>query len=172
MSELRIVIRDAQRSLYANRHGSLADSLIAALSADPDTIDELDMALRRFVAPGPQSNFHGFSRGIDATPHDAGLVIIDLAARLVVCDSVWSAATPEGRILYHDGNSATEFSVPYHLADDWLLQNHANGWENAAEQRRRERSIQIPLDVRAVLYGQPLLEFIAMQCLKSPMPWP
>lgn len=166
MSEVRLVIRDEQRDIQADRHGSFADRVIAALSAEPETIEELDAALERFIARGKGSYFHGFSLGIDDRLHDAGLVVIDLAARLVVCDSTCLAATPEGWVTYHDGKQATDVVVYYHLSGDWLLANHASGWRVCADERRRSRRLNPPLDGRAVIYGEPLLRFIAEQCFE------
>ena len=83
MSVVRLIIRDLDRSIYSDQHGGFADSVIAALSADPHTIEELDTAIERFIAPSEWSYFRGFGEGLDDEPVDAGLVVIDLAARLV-----------------------------------------------------------------------------------------
>lgn len=165
MSEVRLVIRDVQRAIYADRHGSFADSVIAALSADPETIEELDCALERFIAPSEWSFFRGFHPGEDDRPHDAGLVVIDLAARLVACESTYSTAASKGCVLYHDGSSATDVLLKYHLSDDWRLLSHANDRQAAADKRRRERPPL--LDTRPVLYGEPLLTFIARECFAA-----
>jgi hypothetical protein len=167
MSEVRLVIRDSQRDIYANWHGSFAERVVAALSAEPETIEELDAALERFVAPGERSHFAGFYRGVDDEPYDAGLVIVDLAARLVVCESTYFSPSSEGSVQFHDGNCATDVWVRYHLSEDWRLAYDANCWQPLAEARRRERAASPPLDVRNVLYGDPLLEFMARECLRS-----
>ena len=166
MSEVRLLIRDARQSLYADRHGSFADSVIAALSAEPDTIDELNIALERFIAPGKWSYFRGFLPGVDDRPWDAGLVIVDLEARLVVCDSTYSWAALQGCVPYHDGKSATDAYVRYHLSDDWLLKQDATVWRAIADDRQLARLKHAPLDARAVLYGEPLLKFIACEGLE------
>ncbi len=167
MSEVRLVICDAHREVQAKQHGSFADRVIAALSAEPETIEELDAALERFMARGKGTFFGGFSASGGERPHDAGLVIVDLAARLVVCDSTYSAANPEGVVEYHDGNSATDLGVGYHLSDDWLLSDDATDWRVQAAERRLRRAAEPPLDVRKVVYGEPLLRFIAGECLEA-----
>ena len=48
MSELTLTIRDAKRSVCGHVHGSVVDNLVAALSADPETIEELQVAVLRF----------------------------------------------------------------------------------------------------------------------------
>ncbi len=165
MSEVRLVIRDAQRGIEANPHGGFAASVLAALSAEPETIEELDAALERFITPGDEGYFCGFyPASEDDQGYDAGLVVVDLAARLVVCDSTYLDATREGSVDYHDDKCATDIRVKYHLSDDWLLTSEAIDWPALAEERRQIRQADLPLDVRAVLYGDALLRFIADEC--------
>lgn len=163
MSEVRLVVRDAERSLYANRHGSFAEQVIAALSADPETIAELDTSIERFVRPVGRSYFHGFSEGMNGTKWDAGLVVIDLAARLIICDSSYSFPGHHEYLMYHDPDGTT-VQLSYSLSDEWLITPDSFDWEVRADSRRRVRLAKPPLDVRAVLYGEPLLEFIAREC--------
>jgi hypothetical protein len=167
MSEVRLVIRDFERDIWANRHGGFADCVIAALSAEPETIEELDAALERFIVAGDGLHFGGFYEGFDDRPHDAGVVIVDLAARLVACDSIYGSAKAEGSIAYHDGNKATSIPVNYHLSDDWMLTGEVDGWRKLAEERRRDRRLNPPMDARLVLYGESLLRFIAEQCFEA-----
>jgi hypothetical protein len=108
MSEVKIVVRDANRDIYATRHGGFVDAMIAALSAEPETIDELEVALERFEAPGRSSFFHWFRPGIDDEPYDAGVVLIDLAARLIACESTYSSPGARGTVPYHDGTMKAE----------------------------------------------------------------
>ncbi|MBI3466298.1 MAG: hypothetical protein HY000_25070, partial [Planctomycetes bacterium] len=167
MSEVRLVIRDARRDIHGTAHGSTAERVVAALSADPETIEELEAALDRFDTPGEAGHFAGFYRGVDDEPYDAGLVIVDLAARLVVCDSTYFSASSKGGVQYHDGVCATDSWVRYNLSEDWRLERDALCWESLAESRRHERAASPPLDARAVLYGNPLLEFMARECLQA-----
>lgn len=166
MSEVQLIIRDANQEIQAHRHGSFAQSIVAALSAQPETIEELDTALERFIARDGGSYFYGFSSGADDEPYDAGLIIVDLAARLVVCDSTYFAASHEGSVTYHDGKRSTEVEVRYHLSTDWRLTRDAMGWEVRARELRRARELSPPLDVRAVVYGEPLLRFIVERCFE------
>ncbi|MFZ0426594.1 MAG: hypothetical protein WAO20_00640 [Acidobacteriota bacterium] len=167
MSEVRLVIRDAERDIHADRHGSFADAVIAALSAEPETIEELEVALERFIARGKEAYFRGFASGVRDEPYDAGLVIIDLAARLVVCDSTYSAARLEGAVEYHDGKGATEVPVRFHLSDGWYVTEDVFGWSRLAENRRQSRRLAPRVDVRDVVYGKPLLQFIVERCFEA-----
>jgi hypothetical protein len=166
MSEVRLVLRDADRELSGTIHGSVVDRVVAALSAEPETIPELESALGRFERGADGSTFAWFRAGSHDEPYDAGLVVIDLAARLIAAESTYSSPGQSGDVLYHDGDSATDQWIRYHLPNDWQITRDAWNWRPLAEARRRERLAQPPLDARAVLYGPPLLEFIASECFQ------
>src|SRR6185437_14213040 len=121
MSEVKLNLVDAGNILVGTVHGSLADRCVAALSAEPETLSELASALARYNRPlderGPFTAFQS-SPEIDSNPWDAGLLVIDLASRIVLNDSTYSAPGPEGEVDYHDGTQATECSIPYRLPDD------------------------------------------------------
>ncbi|MGH7137062.1 MAG: hypothetical protein ACREHD_15080, partial [Pirellulales bacterium] len=103
MSEVRLVLRDAARDLSGTCHGSTADRVVAALSAEPETIEELDKAMERFCKR-TETDGRGFlpwfGGGINDEPYDAGLVIVDLAARLIACESSYSSPGMYGSVLY------------------------------------------------------------------------
>ncbi|HEX7377564.1 MAG TPA: hypothetical protein VF278_10655 [Pirellulales bacterium] len=167
MSEVRLVLRDAAREISGVCHGSTADHLIAALSAEPETIAELEKAVEHFYKRGDGHSFLGwFAPGVDDEPYDAGVVIVDLAARLIACESTYSSPGRYGFVLYHDGRAATDLQVNYHLPDDWTIVSDVLDWRARAEELRRQRLRQPPLDAREVLYGRPLLEFIAAACFE------
>ena len=94
MSEVRLVVRDADCDWSGTLHGSCADRAIAALAADPVTMQELSTAIRRFDAGG--GSLGNLSRGLDDEPYDAGLVVIDLIARPIMVDSSYSTPLMEG----------------------------------------------------------------------------
>ena len=59
MSELKLNLIDAERTLHGTIHGAIADAAIAALSAEPETIPELVAALARYIKPSDDSSpFH------------------------------------------------------------------------------------------------------------------
>jgi hypothetical protein len=168
MSEVRLVVREAGQDWSGTIHGSAADLAVAALSADPVTLAELKMAATRFVKPDPRWELFGNLRpGSRDEPWDAGLVVIDLVARLVIVDSTYSSPGPSGSIGYHDRENGTTVGLPYHLADDWQFVSCSETGEYVAKTRRRERLGKSPLDARAVLYGLPLLEYLASETLAA-----
>jgi hypothetical protein len=164
MSEVRLVVREAERDWSGTIHGSCADVAVAALSGDPVTMKELEAAAARFAKLGEASrHFVNLSPGSNDQPYDAGLVVIDLVARLVVVDSTYSSPRREGTIWYHDGNSCTDMRLRYHLADDWKFLSDAEHWRSMAEERRRERAATPLLDARTVFYGRPMIEYVARE---------
>lgn len=166
MSEVKLVLRDATRDLSSICHGSCADRAIAALSADPVTIEELEVALERFRKPGQERFLNSFAVVLDDKPWDAGVVVIDLAAKLVAAESSYSSPAPTGRIYYHDGECCTDMAVQYDVADGWMFSTDMQHWKELAQARRRERATSSPLDSRAILYGRPMIEFLATECFK------
>lgn len=92
MSYLRINLIDSSEARNGEVHGGVSDRLIAALSAEPETISELELALARFQQPTDDAPLTvPFKAGEDFTPFEAGLVIIDLIARVLMVDSTYSA---------------------------------------------------------------------------------
>ncbi len=163
MSEIKLNLIDSKSILTGTIHGSVADSCIAALSAEPETIAELEAALGRYIKPQAElSAFASFRRGseIDSEPWDAGLVIIDLSARIVAAESSYSQPQPEGEVCYHDGAKLTDVSVPYRLPADWVFVNSAEAHRWACDRHRFQRTEKLLFDARTVLYGSALLEFV------------
>lgn len=166
MSELAVTIRDANRSVCGHAHGSVVDKLVAALSADPETIEELQVAVMRFVPTDESSPIAHFRPGEDDEPYDAGVCVIDLAARYVAWESTYSCLGPDGVIHYIDHQRQIESGLPYCLADDWFFRNSVESWQTDADERRRQRQAVPRIDARAVLYDR-LAEFVVEQCLAA-----
>ncbi len=170
MSEVKLVIRDANEDRSGTVHGLVADWFIAALSADPVSLTELDAAVDRFALESPaRGHFSYFRHYLDAEPWDAGLVVIDLAARLVVIDSSYSSPEPQGVITRYNIESVEggTMHLRYRLAEDWLFVHDAMNWEATASKRRQERAAQPITDVREIFYGEPMLRSIINGCYRE-----
>lgn len=166
MSEVKLVIRDAIEDRSGTVDGAVADWFIAALSADPVSIVELDAAVDRFALESPErGHLSRFSRFVDAEPWDAGLIVIDLAARLVAINSSYSKSGPQGEFQRYnvEGVEGGTIFFSYQLSDDWLFV-YESSWEEAALVRRRERNDQPDVDLRKIFYGEPMLRFIINGC--------
>lgn len=159
MSEIRINILERDHSVHGNFHGSVGDAIVAALCADPETIDELAFAYSRFRAPDDEySPFNYFSTHSNFEPYDAGILVIDLASRTIGYESTYSSPSREGVIPIRIDDSGDRFPVSFKLSDEWEFINCIPLFEGASHSRRAER--REPTDYRAVLYGQPMIEFI------------
>src|SRR5438105_14570838 len=120
MSEISLNVCDRAHALHARIHASRVDYLVAALSADPESIPELQSALARYLPDEAPGFFGRWRAGVDVEPWDAGVCVIDLAARLVVLQSTYSLPGLCGEVGV-TGHKGRDVSIPYHLAADWLV---------------------------------------------------
>ncbi len=163
MSEIKLNLVDAQQILHGTVHGSVADRCVAALSAEPETIAEIEAALARYDKPidqlGAFKSFRSRTE-IDTQPWDAGVIVIDLEMRIVAAESSYSQPQPEGEVFYHDGTESTDVPVLYRVPVDWKFFNSLIEYESTRLRRGQEPPRHNALDARNVLYGRALLEFI------------
>lgn len=164
MSYIRLNISDAAQAINGEVHGSFGDAVIAALTAEPETIDELGLALARFIKPQSDlSPFVWFQKGESFEPDDAGVAVIDLAARMVAIESSYSQPSAESNVRIAGDFSEDGVFIPYRLSDDWLCVYSIIEYEGVSAKRRAEHLALAPLDGREVLYGRALLEFIVRE---------
>jgi hypothetical protein len=158
MSECTIIVRDASRAIHSQLHASYVDWFVAALADDPETIEELDFALRRFLPEhSHESFFRRWRQGADAEPWDAGLCAIDLPGRLIAWESTYDCVARSGGVAAKNRDGKPDV-VPFHLAEDWHISSQIDHWQANADDRRAKR---IPrFDIRPVLYDG-VCEFIA-----------
>lgn len=152
---------------------------MAALSAEPETIEELGAAVERYLNPGEWRNFSEFSPPESDDLSIQSVLIVDLPARFVVSDFLLEEPPQKNQESEdtEDEPWEEESLPPLRLSDDWELSSTIADWQARAEARRAERLANPPIDTRAILYGQPLLEFIARECWetfrdRSPQPLP
>jgi hypothetical protein len=169
MSEVRLVVRDPARDIQTYCDKDFARCMVAALSAEPETIDELKGAVERYLNPGESSKFNDLSAEASDEPSNRPAVIIDLPARLVASDFLFYEPTRSHERPEPDENEEWEDeALPrLRLSDDWELSDSIADWQTRAEARRAERLATPLFDARAVLYGNPLLEFIARECWET-----
>ena len=171
MSSIKLNLVDSESTLSGTIHASIGDYCVAALAAEPETLSELEAALTRFQRDPIELHFHlDLHPGLDVDnePYDAGILIVDLAARIVVCDSTYSLPGSSGVVGYHDGSNDQDCPIKYQLdPDEWLFLDSVNGFETRHYSRQQLRTLNPPLDARPVLYGRPLDEFLAKQIFQS-----
>lgn len=175
MSEIRVNIFDRERTISGELHGSLTDPLAAALAAEPETISEFETALLRFVkVESDWTPLRGFRGHENLEPWDAGILCIDLAARVIGIDSTYSLIGKEGSVKVPNELEENDFvdengdlRLPYRLPDDWRIVYSIPEFEGLAAGRREERSAEMPFDARPVLFGRPLVEFLVSELLST-----
>jgi len=161
MSNLRLNITDQNQTIHDTVHHYLVEALLAALTAEPESIEELGLALERFIKPPEnRSPFSEFKNGTNLDPYDTGVALIDLASRVIVVDPIQFDGQGEGSIHVQSEFAEEDVYVPYRLSSDWLFVPSIAKYQSAKEERIRPA----PLDAREVLYGKPLFEFIANEC--------
>jgi hypothetical protein len=174
MDELRINILDANRAVNCIRHASIAHAALAALRTEPETIEELEDAMARFIKPLNNGKYlDGCHNGIDEELWDEGIVLIDLAARVCAGESTCSALVPEGEVPegevpegevpIHNDLKFSKASLPYCIPDDWLFVDSILEYRSVVEQRRAERAAVLTFDPRSVLYDA-IAEFVVNEC--------
>lgn len=169
MSHVRLNITDRNQTISGEVHGFFGDALVASLAAEPETVEELALALARFIKPHSDlSPFHGFAKRENLEPDDAGVLVIDLTARVVAVDSSYSSPSVKGGVRVQSDFADTEdVIVPYRLSDDWLFVYSIPEYQGVCLERREKRLASKPFDARGVLYGRALVEFIAKECSEA-----
>lgn len=169
MSYIRVNLSDREKTISGEVHGSEGNALVAALSVEPETLCELEHGLSRFIKPrGEKSPFAGFAPFENFEPYDAGVLAIDLAARLIGCESTYFSPVREGELRYHDGNESTEIPARFRLAEEWSFVGSIAEFRGVSKRRRDDRSTIEPLDARKVLYGSELFEFLVGEMFDAP----
>ena len=163
MSYVRFNISDSYQCICGDLHGSMTESLIAALTAEPETILEFESALRRFVKfESDWPPLHGFKKYEDLEPYDAGIVAIDLSSRTVGFDTTYSIPCAAGRVRvpseFADDN---ETWITYRLPDDWMFVESMPLYRGTRIDRREDRLRRVPFDARPILFGRPMVAYIA-----------
>ena len=168
MSEFMLNVLDEQRAVHARIDGAFAERLVAALAAEPETIEELQTAVGRFVRPeGRDRFFANWSDGVWTEPAGGGIGLVDLPARLVVAESSCFSPAMQGQVEYHDGTAATDIWLPYRLPADWSFGESIRAWRQTVQGGRRRRVGHPRCDAREVLYGK-VAAFCADAYLAAP----
>lgn len=160
MSEMTFNIIDNSRTVSGYAHGFFVPTLLAALASEPENIAELEAACERFRDENAIYNpFAWFYNGPDHEPYDAGIIYVDLAARLIGCDSAFGLAAREGTVDLKTSDGG-RFPLPYAIPPDWTIEGSVLDFRERADQLRERRASNPRAEVRPVLYGDPLYEFI------------
>lgn len=155
MSEMRLTIIDSEQAITGRLHGSVVQRVFAGLAADPATIDDLRRSFGRYAAiPENADPFAGFQPLVSDRPYDAGVMIVEMPARLVVCESSYFVPAWDGRVEFHNGREATRYPIPFSLSHDWQILDELSNWWHVAAERRMERATIPSLEVRDLFYDR------------------
>jgi hypothetical protein len=168
MSQMTFAVLDAERAIHAHRHASFVDVLVGAPGDDPETIEELDHAMRRFLPPDDDNDrLSDWAGGEDDQPFDAGICLIDLPGQLIVYQSTQSEFQRSGEVTYDMVDEAERARrIRYNISRDWHITEQLDGWRAESNERRRTQLANPPLDTRAVLYER-VAEIIVDECLAA-----
>lgn len=165
MSEIRINIITSSQTISGTIHGSFGDVIVASLTAEPETIEELEMAIQRFIKrESDWSFFRSFRKFENCEPYDAGLLVFDLVAKVIMAESTYSYYSADGTVRIKT-DSGENFMLPYRLSDDWKRVGSMAEFHYAQENGRERLASNPPFDIRKVLFGKPLFEFIISEYL-------
>ncbi len=164
MSYVRFNISDRHQCVSGDLHGSMTEPMIASLTAEPETIPEFESALNRFVrSESDWPPLRGFKRYEDLEPYDAGVVAIDLSSRTVGFDTTYSLPSKAGRVRVRcEFDDEEDMWIPYKVPADWSFVESMALYRGTRIAQREDRQRRAPFDARPILFGRPLITYIAL----------
>jgi hypothetical protein len=166
MSSVRFNISDKYQCVSGDLHGSMTEPLIAALTAEPETVPEFELALRRYVkSESDWPPLRGFKRYEDLEPYDAGIVAIDLSSRTVGFDTTYSLPSASGSVRVpreFTDEEDDDIFIPYKVPDDWVFVESMALYRGTRISQREDRQRRAPFDARPILFGRPMVTYIAL----------
>jgi hypothetical protein len=142
--------------------------VLAALSAEPESLAELAEAVRRYqpehrLFDQPRQTPECFEAGAD------GLwCLIDLVGRTLVAGAGLEVPDPRGAYRAAADDHAEGFPIVWLDAPaDWLFREAGDDWRAGVAARASARAAVRRVDARAVLFGSPLLEHVADNVLAA-----
>jgi hypothetical protein len=166
--EITANILSGENTLHWRALGCHADAMFAALAADPENLDDFEVALQRYMPPESAAWLMSEAcEGFCGAAGKHGLIVIDLDGRLVAKQLRKWIIPRCGEAAWCGIDGASEVFLPYHLADDWLLQKNLKNWQTKAQQRRADRAQAPKFDSRPVIYDR-VIDFIVEQWRERP----
>jgi hypothetical protein len=152
LTEMLLTLSDEQDTVHVLAHSGLVDIATAALSTDPETIDDLRIGMQRYLEEDVvEGLFARVERGCGDARSADGTVIIDVPGRLINTSLPPSEIYDYGTVAWCDHVSAQDVWLPYRF-EGWQILHGVDHWQQVAEGRRQERRQHPPLEARRVLY--------------------
>lgn len=167
MSQLKISIIDRKRAISGIVHETYGRMLVAALTAEPETISELEKAIHRFVTPESDwPALHFLGRGEDVEPFGDGILAVDLGTRTILAQLRETKIGKTGQVTI-ETKEESDFGLTYQLSDDWRFASTPETFNGRRRRspfaaRRNRRS-----DTRHQLFGTPLCEYISERSVEN-----
>jgi hypothetical protein len=144
---------------------------LAALDTDPETLTELQAAMRRYQ---PERKLVDTGRSLTGIAQAAGPTawcLVDLVGRSVVAGGGFRL--PDRSAAYEPDDARREQIDGFPLVwlntpDDWRFFTANRKWQERVAKRAKRAQQTQPLDARSILFGRPLLEFMADRVLAEP----
>jgi hypothetical protein len=171
MLQTMVSLLDTDRTIHVQVHDGLVDLTIAALSAEPVTIEELKAAMGRYMEPEVVDfYFAQAEEGLAVRSTEGGHVIIDFTARLVVSGSSAPDMPRLGCVLRCDEHATLDVWLPYRIPEQWQMTTDTRNWRELARRRQPVFAEDADFDARAVLYTK-LAEALIERWLAADGPW-
>jgi hypothetical protein len=141
----------------------------AALSAEPETMAELLAAVRRYL-PNHQLADEG-QRVADwgeVVEFEQPWCLIDLVGRTAIVGNDFCLPDPNGAYKADEDESPDGFPIVWlNTPNDWQFLEASETWRQTVSDRAEAATEQLRRDWRAVLFGRPLLEYLATGLLAA-----
>lgn len=136
--------------------------MLAALAADPETLDELAAAARRYQ---PEHRLLEEGQPVteiaDAQWDSGPWCFVDLIGRCVIAGNDFDLPNPGRGYRAHDDEETNGFpTVWLDLKADWAFHVAEPDWRADVNSRFETAAARPPVDARAVLFGPPLLKYV------------
>lgn len=161
MTQSSLALIDDHCELQCVVPNTFLHAVVAALAAEPETIDELELALTRYIKVPTGSQIISALPGYLSTGSQLDFAIFDLKNKIVASTG---ALSQSGYVNYHDFLTPTDLRFPYLISDDWFFTASIIEYESMRKQCEQTTTCVSLIDIRAVLYGPALLHFISEEC--------
>lgn len=138
---------------------------LAAISAEPVSMEEFYTAVSRYL-PSHRWQETGDPGSLETSKtNDGNWCLIDLDARSVIAGESFELPDPNGSYQADETDASVEFPIVWMTTPDaWRFESATNDWMTQLAERRRNRRREPRVDIREILYGRSMLEFIVDHC--------
>lgn len=135
---------------------------LAAIPAGPESMAEFYTALRRYEGDHSWESLGESAVIEDAFSTAEAACLIDLDSRSVLAGGGFELPDRCDALQAEEDDHAEGFPIVWlYTPDDWLYETVSADWLSRLDSRAEARESYRSIDTRAVLYGSPMLSFIA-----------